>query len=126
MTIPAILSSLIVGVTAAELIYRLIEVGWHRVILRITRRSLMTMRSPRISDHWKERALKIYALRLAWTNLKFSGALLLIFAVVGIMLVPYILLGGDPAGLFLSWTGATLITAVSLMHIILRKRFARH
>ncbi len=75
------------GVLASEAMLHLPLLHMFRGILDVSRKSMRTLRSKRISDHWKERVLPAYSLRMAKNSVGFFVMLcaaLLPVAVVGL------------------------------------------
>lgn len=64
-------------VVVVELFFRLPFIRCVESVNRASLRALDTVRSPRISDHWKEQVLPRYAARIALASLKLGALLLL-------------------------------------------------
>ncbi len=113
----------IAGVGFVELLIRLPIFPKLAEIRATLIRALGVVRSPRISDHWKEKALLRYAFRLLWLTVLltvyFVGALLpfiviyLISIVIGVAFMEFIL----------SLVGILFATIVSVVYA--RVRFGR-
>ncbi len=81
-----------------------------------------TMRSSKISDHWKERVLPAYAGKL------FSSSIVL-FAIVCLALSPMIIvgIGADMAGLdfmafLMTMTAIVASTVFAILYVVVRRR----
>ncbi|WP_171210016.1 sulfotransferase [Ruegeria sp. HKCCA6948] len=70
----------ICGLVVAELLMRLPLVASVRTITATAGKAVQTVSSKSISDHWKERVLPIYALRMGLTSIKAFAWLLLAFS----------------------------------------------
>ncbi len=68
-------------VVVVELFFRLPFIASVESVNRASLRALDTVRSPRVSDHWKEKVLPRYAARILLASLKLGGLLLLCGAV---------------------------------------------
>lgn len=114
---------LVLGTIAvAELFLRLPIAAAARGILGTARRAQRTIRSARISDHWKEKVLLAYAARL------FAGSLR-IFGLVVLAVLPLALLAGlgAAAGIDLGpqltrLPGILVSVAVACGYVVLRRR----
>lgn len=105
-----------------ECFMRLPVGGQARIMLDTMRRVTRTLRSPRISDHWKERVLPVYAGRLLKTSV-------ILFVLVCLAIAPMLIAGlaADAAGLpfmtFLTSAGAILgSTVFAVVYVSVRKR----
>lgn len=88
-------------------------------------RSGRVIRSPRISDHWKEKVLPTYSLKVAQNSLKLFAVFVAVFAVLyGLSLVLDVLFltGQTTAGFLSTWTGILFATAVSTAYYYARRR----
>lgn len=86
---------------------------------------LATMRSRRISDHWKERVLPRYALSMMGRTLMVAGSIVAAF-------VPFLILWGMAEALeipfmalVLSWSGILAMTGAAFAWMALRKAVGR-
>ena len=81
------------AILATEIFLRLPLMDQVNIALRIARRSAATVRSKRISDHWKEKVLPAYSLRMAGRSIYF-------FLLMCLVLLPVALVGlfADRAG----------------------------
>lgn len=78
------------------------------------------IRSPRISDHWKERALPRHAGRIFIGTLKIALSLAIAFAPFVILALVAPALGVDLFSFAMSWMGMGFMTAVALAYAWLR------
>jgi len=114
------LFAILVGVFGAEALLRLIRLGLHRRVLHVARQAQRTIMSPRISDHWKERAVGSYATQMLTLTLQLTGALLVVSLLVVLLCVPYHLIGRDPMNVLATLTGTAAVTVVGCLYAWLR------
>jgi hypothetical protein len=83
------------------------------------------LRSKRVSDHWKERMLPVYAGAIARNSLIFFG--LLCVAILPVILIGYGYPGGLTAWLsvLMKPVSIALLCALSILYLIVRTRLAR-
>jgi hypothetical protein len=86
------------------------------------KKSAAVIQSPRISDHWKARAVSRYAAVMLASTFALA---LMCGAVVGI--VAAVALAGrlfeqDLFGFFMSWPGLGTAAAASMVYVVLRRR----
>lgn len=108
---------------SSELFLRLPLLSTVGHLQKLTHRIFKTIGSPRISDHWKERVLLIYARQL----LSYSLALLILILIA---LLPlggsFFLISDSLGGALLLAADAlvlTCITVISISYLFLRARF---
>ncbi len=114
---------LVIGTIIVVECFILLPVGKYAIrMLTVVRKVAYTIRSPKISDHWKERVLPSYAGQLFKTSI-------LLFAIVCLALSPMLVLSiaADSAGLdftaFLtSMTGVFASTGIAIVYFSLRNR----
>jgi hypothetical protein len=113
------------AILASETLLRLPLMQQVSAIVGTARRSAATMRSKRISDHWKEVLLPAYALRMAGRSVFFLLLLCLVALPVG-------LIGGIAPGGMAHWLellvqpfAISILTISSGLYIFVRTRFAR-
>ena len=89
-------------------------------------KSLKVMKSRRISDHWKEKAVQVYALRLFRHSIMvfviILGALLLPFAIIGYLGAQ---VGQDMSPLLESLEGIGASTLFAIVYFVVRQRIAK-
>lgn len=107
-----------------EAVVRLDLSGQVRNAARVTRKIAAVVRSARISDHWKEKALSIYAgkllsssLRLLLTLLAAAAPAVLLAALTGWSSSPSV-------QLISSWAGLPAATIIAVVYAAARSRFA--
>lgn len=116
-----VLASL-VGIGFVEILLRLpLSVVLKRFLI-ISSKAKRVIRSPKISDHWKERILPIYAIELFKITLRI--ALYLFLAMLPILLL---LVLADAFGIplwefMLSLVGILFVTALSIGYATVRKK----
>jgi hypothetical protein len=110
------------SIVAVEIILRLPLKRQFHAMTDISRRSARVLRSPNISDHWKERMLPSYALRLA----RASTSLFLIFCAA---IAPLLLVGLFMPGGVIAWVeqlarplSIIVLTIASLLYVMARGR----
>jgi hypothetical protein len=106
------------------------EVVFHLPVQRIASASISTarkavsvIRSPGISDHWKERALRAYSVALLVAVLELAlmcGAVLGVVALVGFA---GWLFGQDLFRFLMAWRGLATVSGVSVVYCLARKRW---
>ena len=110
-------------VVVVELFFRLPFIASVESVNRASLRALDTVRSPRVSDHWKEKALVVYAGHLLGHSLQLSGLLLLAFALVGATgCLATLALDSGFAEFVMSAQGVAFATLLSLGYIFVRSR----
>ena len=114
------------GLVVAELLFRLPLARSVKTIAGFASKARRTVASKTISDHWKERILPAYAMRMGVASLAAFGWLLLAFS-------PFLFLGilwpqGGLSGLttlLLEWQIAGALTALCGGYALFRNRIAR-
>ena len=113
------------AILASEILLRLPLMDQVSVIVRTARRSAATVRSRRISDHWKEAILPAYSLRMA-------GRALFFFLLLCLVALPVALIGlVAPRGmanwlqLLMQPFSLAVLCVSSILYIVVRTRFAR-
>ena len=120
-----VLLLLLAAVLVSELLLRLPLLAQVRHILSVTRKSAATIRSSRISDHWKERVLPAYSLRLGARSLLFF--VLLCVATSPVLAVGLAAPGGPGRWFAMLMTplAVAILCAASILYILLRTRLRR-
>lgn len=113
------------AVVASEMLLRLPLMRQVRVILDMARSSAATLRSKRISDHWKEVVLPAYSLRIA-------GRALLFLLLLCLAVLPVALMGVIAPGGLVHWLDVlmrpfaiAILCICSVAYIFVRTRLAR-
>jgi hypothetical protein len=113
------------AVVASEILVRLPLMDQVSVILRTARRSAATVRSRRISDHWKETVLPAYSLRMA-------GRAVTFFLLLCLVALPVALVGVAAPGGMAHWFellmrpfAIAVLCICSILYILVRTRVAR-
>lgn len=116
---------LIAAALASELLLRLPLTAQVRHLLAATRKSAATIRSSRISDHWKERALPAYSLRMGMHSVLF-------FLLLCVVASPVVAMGLAASDGMDRWLGLltrpraiALLCAGSMLYIVARVRLRR-
>lgn len=86
---------------------------------------MATIRSRRISDHWKERVLPRYAAGMLRATMGIAACLAAAFAPIAVLWFVAGALNVPFAGLALSWAGIVGMTVIAMAWVALRKRLAR-
>ncbi|MEO1249531.1 MAG: sulfotransferase, partial [Pseudomonadota bacterium] len=110
------------SLASVELFLRLPVVEKTRGVLTTSRRSINVVASKAISDHWKERILPHYSLRMASGSLSAAGLMILAFSPIIALALIGPLFGADVMGLLLSWQGIVGISLIAALYIFLRNR----
>lgn len=108
---------------SCEAIFRLALPELANSLLRVIVSAYHAIDAPRISDHWKERAVAAYAGRLFSASLRLIGSILIILApfillAIGINITPM------EAGAVFEWPGVLFATVFALSYLLLRARWA--
>lgn len=110
---------------ASELLLRLPLMEQAKQLLTVTRKSASTLRSNRISDHWKETVLPAYSIRMA-------GRSILFFILLCVVALPVALMGLVAPGGFGRWLDMLmqplpmlLLCGASLAYILARVKLIR-
>lgn len=117
--------AILVGIGFVEMLCRLPVMKKFSELTRILGRTQHVIRSPKISDHWKEKVLLTYSGRL------FSHTLVLFILFVAAF-IPFLVAQGiavwlqlDLMGLLMSWLGIAVVTIVSIIYGKSRGCFAK-
>lgn len=110
----------IAAVAASEALLRLPVMQQAHGLSQVARKSVATISSKRISDHWKERILPAYSGRMARCSILFF--VLLCLAVAPVALVGLAATGGlaQWLELLMTPTAIVLLCGISLAYIYLR------
>jgi hypothetical protein len=119
------LALLVAGaVLASEILVRLPLMQQLSVVVGTARRSAATVRSKRISDHWKQAVLPAYSLRIAARSLSF-------FLLLCLVLSPLALVGLLAPGGLANWLdllirpfAIAVLCICSILYILVRTRMA--
>jgi hypothetical protein len=113
------------AVVASEILLWLPLMRQVSVVVGTARRSAATLRSRRISDHWKGLALPAYSLRMAGRSLLFF--LLLCLVVMPVALIGLIAPGGMAHWLDLLMRpfAIAVLCICSILYVVVRTRLAR-
>lgn len=113
------------AVAASELLLRLPVLRQAQGIAAVTRKSAATIRSRRISDHWKETILPAYSLRMA-------GRSILFFLLLCAVALPVALAGFAAPGGMEHWIAVLvrpvpilILCGCSVLYIFIRLRLLR-
>jgi hypothetical protein len=113
------------AVVASEILLRLPLMRQINAVVGTAQRSAATLRSKRVSDHWKETVLPVYSLRMARHSLLFLLLLCLVALPVGLIgvmapggLTPWLDLLMQPFAI-------AVLCVSSIVYIFVRTRLAR-
>lgn len=81
--------------------------------------------SRKISDHWKERVMPVYARRMGWRTLVLSAWLAVLAAILGGLFFLAETIAPDISGLLSSTEGLIGALGVSFIYFAVRQRLAR-
>lgn len=118
----------IVALIAVELFLRLPIASLTKTLLAISGRAMAIISSPRISDHWKQKAILAYAGRLALTTVKLGGLFLVIILIVYGLCIGFTLVirtDASPAALLMTPSGLIATSILSAGYFFLRGRFVK-
>jgi hypothetical protein len=113
------------GILASEAMLRLPLIRTAKGLAVVSQKSMHVLASKKISDHWKERILPAYSLRMAKNSVGF-------FLFLCLALLPVVLVGLAFPGGLAAWTETLLrplvilvLCAVSIAYIWLRVKLVR-
>ena len=112
-------------VATCELFLRLPVLGRVRKAADTAARAGRLVANPAVSDHWKERILPRYALRVALGSLTSLAYLLVACSPFLVLAVAGPFLDLDIDGILLSWSGILLISAGAITYLVLAKQLRR-
>ena len=118
------LLSALAAIAASETVLRLSLRNTANATLTAARKSLAVIRSPRISEHWKERVLLRYSQELLLGSLKIALSVAVVVAIVCFFSSLGYLLERDVFGFLMTWSGFGLVSLVSIGYVLLRRRLA--
>jgi hypothetical protein len=118
-----LLSSVVIAVLAIELISRLPFAATARHIVHASSCAVRTIRSPAISDHWKEKALLLQSRRIACQSLRLGGYLLIVAAACALPVLAGDALGHYTSSYIVSPWGILAVTGLSIGYAFARARF---
>jgi hypothetical protein len=113
------------AVLASEAMLRLPLIAQAKSVADVSRRSMHVLRARRISDHWKERVLPAYSLRMAKGSIGFFISLCL--ALLPVALLGFVAPGGVDAwfDMLLRPLPMLVLCLVSIGYIWLRLKLTR-
>jgi hypothetical protein len=105
-----------------ELFFRLPFIDSARRVIAVSRKSASVVASSKISDHWKEKVVPVYAGKLFVGSLQLFGWMILAFMpfIAGVPLVDT--LGMEVNALLVSWPGLLVTTLVAVIYASLRNK----
>ena len=106
-------------VISIELLIRLNLMSYVNSVVKISRKVLHIIVTSRISDHWKEKMVPVYAFILLKNSLLILGILFLIILVFS----SFIVLSSKFLALILSITGVAMSIVISFTYLKLRVIF---
>jgi hypothetical protein len=107
---------------AAELFLRLPLARTARGLLRVAGKVRRTLRSPQISDHWKEKVLLFYARQMFWASLGVFSLMLTALLPLALLAALGTGIGVDLAGRLMEPLGLLVSLAVACGYLLLRRR----
>ena len=87
------------------------------------RKSAAVIQSPRISDHWKARAVLRYSLLLLIATLKLTLMCGAVIGIVALVALAGCLFGQDLFRFLTAWPGLGAMTVASVVYIVVRRRW---
>lgn len=88
-------------------------------------RAMRIIRSPAISDHWKEKAMGAYARTTFISSMKLAGLLVVFFGLAWILTLGFDLIAPGYQSFLLSWGGLGLSAVLATLYFIARKSLIR-
>lgn len=116
--------STILSVIVIELFFYLPFMASVNGILLQAKKSKNVILSAKISDHWKEKILPVYAARMMKYSLITGGLMMVIFSPILISILLSRYLQSDFDAFLLSLEGGIYITLAALIYVSIRKAFA--
>lgn len=115
----------ILTVVLVELFLRLSLVDVAKGVAQTGRRAVRTLGKRNASDHWKEKASRIYAVQMLGASFSLAWRLGLIIVVAAILIIALEpIVPGIGAG-FIRWQGIIISIAAATAYVMLRSRFVR-
>ena len=115
----------VAAVLASEALIRLPALATIKAVSQASQKAMRTLKSGRISDHWKERVLPAYARQIGFGSVSF-------FVMLCLGLLPVLMAGLLYSGGLAAWAVALIrpevvavLCMVSLGYIVIRKRLVR-
>lgn len=115
---------LIATIAFVEMFARLRILDRATVPAELAQRSFRIIRAERISDHWKERVLPAYSLRMMLATLQLSGFLIIAFSPFLVALIIAKLVDLPLLAELASWRGILFSSAIAIVYLYIRKRLA--
>jgi len=106
-----------------ELVHRSTIASTSKNLQNISQKTVSTVQSNKISDHWKQKAILAYACKIFLTSTKLLANLLFIFSPVILLLLIDTTMGTSFMRSFTSWLGIGLCSGVAIAYWQIRKRF---
>lgn len=115
----------VAAVIVSEAMLRLPLLATLGTLADVSRKSARLLASKRISDHWKERVLPAYSLRMARSSLSFFALLLL--SLLPVIIVGLVHSGGEREWLayLMRPLSMLILCAVSISYLVVRLRLSR-
>ncbi|MEM9045688.1 MAG: sulfotransferase [Pseudomonadota bacterium] len=107
---------------ACEVLSRIDLAGQLQSLSETASRAVRVISNPAISDHWKERILPRYALRIAWAAITSFVLLLVALSPFALLVVVAPLWGADFAAFLVGWSAILACTGLGLGYMLLRRR----
>lgn len=117
--------AVLLSVIVSEVVLRL---DWVTVLTRLSataRKAFSVMQSPVISDHWKERVMLRYSMRMLGGTLRLSQFLLLIVVTVGLFVAISLPISADFYEFLSGFAGLIFLTITSCLYVFVRQRFRK-
>ena len=108
-----------------ELFLRLPVLGRVRQVADTAARAGRLVTNSAVSDHWKERVLPRYALRVGMGSLASLVYLVIACSPFVVLVIAGPFLGMDFQSILLSWSGIILVTAGAIAYLFLTKKLRR-
>lgn len=119
------LTSIVICICGVELLIRAPLYDSLQTLLRYARKSSQVIASSRISDHWKEKVLPTYSLKVFQGSLKLFVIFLVVFGLlllVSLALDLLFLSGETTLGFLSTWQGILFATVFSILYYYARRR----
>jgi hypothetical protein len=117
------LCSVVIAILAVELMSRLPIATTARRIARAGSRTVRTIFSPAISDHWKEKALLFQARRIACQSLHLGSHVLMVAAACALPIMAGHALGLQTLAYIVSLWGILVVTGLAIGYAFAKTRF---
>ncbi len=119
------LASVVICICGVELLIRAPLYDSLQSLLHYARKSSQVIASSRISDHWKEKVLPTYSLKVFQGTLKLFAIFVVVFGLLFVLSLglDFLFLSGETTlGFLATWQGILFATVFSILYYYARRR----